>query len=562
VCTGYLAGLTAGEDAGGLPPSAGPGPARTALVAALGELLGTAPPPRREAVGAELFDTLLRVGERAVETGGERELLLAVELADKALTLRAKSRAGWRLRAHALDALGRAGAATEAYERQLSLGSTHPETPALLAAAREKRECLAAAVGLFPADTATGTPAGTGPGARAGSAATSAGSVRSAGSTGGAGGAGSTGAGPGGAGAGVTAAPAGGTAASADGAGTGSGRAGAADGAQARGTAAAPPGADAASAAGAASASAAAPSAPPADTRTGAIAARGRDPEAAAPHAPSAPPADARPGTAAAPGGDAEAHAHAAATGDPVPAGVGPHAPSAAGREFAEVVGAEAMPGAVREAFTAYVGEQMSRYGAGDPRVRELAGLYGTYCRILDQGRMADPLLAGARPVGVADFRAHVAGRTACIVVGPGRFEEAGDYELVVRCDDFRGGERADVHAVADLASESWHRPAGVRLVFADPGETWREATRRAVPGAQDGLGDVSLRRPLQDPALLGDGGWGPETSAAFTVLRLLDHLDVSPRLDVHGVGRLRPEERRWIVSRAKDRTKTRTALR
>ncbi|WP_240662535.1 hypothetical protein [Streptomyces sp. WAC 06738] len=412
VCTGYLAGLTAEEDpAAPPPPGVGPGPARTALVAAIGELLGTAPPPRREPVGAELFDTLLRAGDRAVETGGERELLLAVALADTGVSLRAKSRAAWRLRARALDALGHAAAATEAYERTLALGSTHPETPVLLSMAREKRACLATAVGLFPADTAGGRETGAGE-----------------------------------------------------------------------------------------------------------------------------------------EGGGAEAGAASAA--------------SATGPAFAAAVRAEAMPGVVREAFTAYVTEQMSRYGAGDARVRELAGAYGTYCRILDQGRMADPLLAGARPVGVADFRGLVAGKTACVVVGPGRFEEAGDYELVVRCDDFRGGERADVHAVADPACASWHRPAGVRLLFADPGETWRETVRRAVPGAQDGLGDASLRRPLQDPALLGDGGWGPETSAAFTVLRLLDHLDVSPRLDVHGAGRLRPEERRWITSRAKDRTKTRTALR
>ncbi|MHA4818548.1 tetratricopeptide repeat protein [Streptomyces aculeolatus] len=418
VCTGYLAGLTAEEDAADPPPpSGGPGPARTALVAALGELLGTAPPPRRETVGAELFDTLLRAGDRAVETGGERELLLAVELADTGVALRAKSRAAWRLRAHALDALGRAAGAAEAYERTLALGSTHPETPVLLAAAREKRECLAAAVELFPADT--GGPGDTGD--------------------------------------------------------------------------------------------------------TGDTADPGREPAGGAGGEPGAAPA---------------------------------------GRAFAAVVGAEAVPAVVREAFTAYVGEQVGRYGAGDARVRELAGLYGTYSRLLDQGRMADPLLGGARPVGVADFRGLVAGKTACVVVGPDRFEDAGDYELVVRCDDFRGGERADVHAVADPDCDSWHRPAGVRLLFADPGETWREAVRRTVPGAQDGLGDASLRRPLADPALLGDGGWGPGTSAAFTVLRLMDHLDVSPRLDVHGAGRLRPEERRWIASRAKDRTKTRTALR
>lgn len=509
MCTGYLAGLTAGEDAGGPPPSVGPGPARTTLVAALGELLGTAPPPRREAVGAELFDTLLRAGERAVETGGERELLLAVELADKALALRARSRAAWRLRAHAQDALGRTGAAVEAYELQLALGSTHPETPVLLAAVREKRECLAAAVELFPADTAAGNPADAGPGAGPGGATGTTGAPAT--------GAGIAGAESGRASAGMAATPAGGTATTmAAGAGTGSAGGG--------------------------------------DTRTTGAPARGG---ATATDGAGTGPGEARVGAAAVDGG----HARSAAAGGRTP-GAGPHPPSAAGREFAEAVGAEAMPDAVREAFTVYVGEQLSRYGAGDARVRELAELYGAYCRILDQGRMADPRLADARPVGVADFRGHVAGKAACVVVGPGRFEEADDYELVVRCDDFRGGERADVHAVADLAAGSWHRPAGVRLVFADPGETWREAIRRAVPGAQDGLGDVSLRRPLQDPALLGDGGWGPETSAAFTVLRLLDHLDVSPRLDVHGVGRLRPEERRWVVSRAKDRTKTRTALR
>ncbi|MCF2435896.1 hypothetical protein LV779_21690 [Streptomyces thinghirensis] len=93
-------------------------------------------------------------------------------------------------------------------------------------------------------------------------------------------------------------------------------------------------------------------------------------------------------------------------------------------------------------------------------------------------------------------------------------------YDLVVRCDAFRvraegTGERTDLHAVSlrgDTPWEgpAWTRPAGVRLVFGDPAAAWRRATReRLVPGAQDHVGDASLRRPLGDPALLGEDGWG-----------------------------------------------------
>ncbi|MZD55299.1 hypothetical protein GTX07_15865, partial [Streptomyces sp. SID5606] len=96
----------------------------------------------------------------------------------------------------------------------------------------------------------------------------------------------------------------------------------------------------------------------------------------------------------------------------------------------------------------------------------------------------------------------------------------------------------------------------------------WRRAVRtRLVPGAQEHVGDASLRRPLGDPALLGEGGWEAATTTAFTVLRLLDFLDASPRLDLIGFtlpGRLRAREAEWVMDRAThvDDSKMRIALR
>ncbi|GAA5212895.1 tetratricopeptide repeat protein [Streptomyces thinghirensis] len=239
---------------------------------------------------------------------------------------------------------------------------------------------------------------------------------------------------------------------------------------------------------------------------------------------------------------------------------------------------------AVSPRFAAYVRARVAEHGLGDPGVRRLLELYGTYRRLVERAGMPDPLLGGGTPIGVGGLRGLVAGRTVCLVANAGDVAgstlgaEIDRYDLVVRCDAFRvraegTGERTDLHAVSlrgDTPWEgpAWTRPAGVRLVFGDPAAAWRRATReRLVPGAQDHVGDASLRRPLGDPALLGEDGWGTATTTAFTVLRLLDFLDASPRLDLIGFtlpGRLRPREAEWVMDRAThvDDSKMRIALR
>lgn len=179
-----------------------------------------------------------------------------------------------------------------------------------------------------------------------------------------------------------------------------------------------------------------------------------------------------------------------------------------------------------------------------------------------------------------------VTGRSVCLVAGAARVtDEERDpgsplgklidgYDLVVRCDTLPAGSpRTDLHAVTlrgdtPWTGPAWHRKAYTRLVFGDPLPHWRRSLRaRLVAGAQDHIGDASLRRPLDDPALLGEDGWGPRTSTAFTLLRLLDFLDAADRLDLIGFGlpgQLPPREHAWVTARAthQDETEMRTALR
>lgn len=72
-------------------------------------------------LGDALMDPLLAVGNKALDCGYEDETKLALMVADTVLTQRKRSRAGWRLRARVLEAMGAESAAVAAYERYLEL---------------------------------------------------------------------------------------------------------------------------------------------------------------------------------------------------------------------------------------------------------------------------------------------------------------------------------------------------------------------------------------------------------------------------------------------------------
>ncbi|MGI5457317.1 glycosyltransferase family 29 protein [Streptomyces sp. CA-249302] len=72
-------------------------------------------------IGNELLDALLAVANKALEAGYDDELNLALVISDTVLAQRKNSRAGWRLRARLLEAIGDEAEALEAYEKYLEL---------------------------------------------------------------------------------------------------------------------------------------------------------------------------------------------------------------------------------------------------------------------------------------------------------------------------------------------------------------------------------------------------------------------------------------------------------
>ncbi|SDC71920.1 glycosyltransferase family 29 protein [Streptomyces prasinopilosus] len=69
----------------------------------------------------DVLDALLAVANKALECGYDDELDLALVISDTVLAQRRNSRAGWRLRARLMEALGDEGEAVPAYERYLGL---------------------------------------------------------------------------------------------------------------------------------------------------------------------------------------------------------------------------------------------------------------------------------------------------------------------------------------------------------------------------------------------------------------------------------------------------------
>lgn len=242
-------------------------------------------------------------------------------------------------------------------------------------------------------------------------------------------------------------------------------------------------------------------------------------------------------------------------------------------------LGLEGRPPAVaRAAMTGALRQRITERGAADPATRKLAEVYGTYSRLAERGRVSDPLLGGTEPIGVGQFRQQVAGRSVCVVgngeevAAGGHGAEIDGYDVVVRLDSFQlhaagTGERTDVHAVSHrCGGPAWRREVRTRLVFGEATHQWQHAVRRRlVPGAQEFVGDRTLRRPVRDPALIGESGWAADAGTGFQIVRLLDFLDVSSRIDLIGLGlpgQLRAEEQQWVTARAKGADGLRIALR
>lgn len=112
--------------------------------------------PTAGTISGDLLDALLAVGNKALQCGYDDELNLALVISDTVLAQRKNSRAGWRLRARLLEALGDEADAIEAYEKYVTLTDAdgfgvRPRIAGLRAAGEKERELLSLLTRQCPA---------------------------------------------------------------------------------------------------------------------------------------------------------------------------------------------------------------------------------------------------------------------------------------------------------------------------------------------------------------------------------------------------------------------------
>lgn len=260
----------------------------------------------------------------------------------------------------------------------------------------------------------------------------------------------------------------------------------------------------------------------------------------------------------------------------------------------------------IQEALGQYVGLALEAAGApgsgsraattgGDPALlTELVELYAAQRRARMRGPVADPTFGGVEWTTLGEFRNRIAGKSICLIansqrVGSGSLgAEIDAYDLVVRFNSYRidpaaTGSRTDIHATIHKHGFNWDKKVHTRLVFGGISGDWKYSLRnRLVPGAQRYLGDESLRWPLRDIGKVGTDVWPAIPTSGFNMLWLLDHLDVSTRIDLIGFdfyesGAYRlpaamkmpitsvheyTSEKAWVMERAQSVTDTRISLR
>lgn len=186
--------------------------------------------------------------------------------------------------------------------------------------------------------------------------------------------------------------------------------------------------------------------------------------------------------------------------------------------------------------------------GTGDlALLTDLIALYAEQRRSRMRGPIADPTFGGVEWTTLGEFRNRIAGKSICLIansqrVGTGSMgAEIDAYDLVVRFNSYKidpsaTGKRTDIHATIHKHGFNWDQKVHTRLVFGGTSGDWKYSLRnRLVPGAQQYLGDESLRWPLRDIGKVGVDVWPAIPTSGFNMLWLLDYLDVSTQLDLIG---------------------------
>lgn len=181
----------------------------------------------------------------------------------------------------------------------------------------------------------------------------------------------------------------------------------------------------------------------------------------------------------------------------------------------------------------------------------------------------AHDVAQSVRTMSVQSLRTCLTGRSVCLVVNQAGLRGSGlgpaidAYDVVVRVGVGSGsagdvedsGSRTDVQVTTLDSAEGWQNPVHLRIVLARRQAQWREALKVHLrAGAQDWVGDASLRNPSRDLGLITDKDPFRKPSASFDLLRLVLHLDVCPVVDLIGPELTSAAEREWVAAHATSR--------
>lgn len=161
--------------------------------------------------------------------------------------------------------------------------------------------------------------------------------------------------------------------------------------------------------------------------------------------------------------------------------------------------------------------------------------------------RVSEETARALTTIDTSGLRHYLDGKSVCLIANSQRVGQSGagslidGYDIVARFNSFKidprhTGSKTSIHAAIHLHNFNWSVPVDVRLIFSGSADAWRHSINKyLVPDAQTYLGDPTLRWPVRGGNLLGETDVVDVPTSGFNLMRLVDFLDVSTKIDLIG---------------------------
>ena len=161
--------------------------------------------------------------------------------------------------------------------------------------------------------------------------------------------------------------------------------------------------------------------------------------------------------------------------------------------------------------------------------------------------RVSEATARALTPIDTSGLRHYLDGRSICLIANSQRVGQSGagalidGYDIVARFNSFKidpqhTGSKTSIHAAIHMHNFNWSVPVDVRLIFSGSIDAWRNSINKYIdPEAQTYLGDSTLRWPVRGGNLLGETDVVDVPTSGFNLMRLVDFLDVSTKIDLIG---------------------------